>query len=438
MSQKSRRVMTAALPLSLAAALALTGCGASGSSVEGSPDSGDLNVQVYGDWPFVQAAADSFMKEHPDAKIKVGGITNEQMRESGGRLFTSSDAPDVVSYTLQDAYMEDWIAAGALQPLDDVWKENDLESVVSGTTVDLATASDGKKYSVPVALTLLPYVYMDTEQWASFGGAAPDPETHTFASVDEFSDSLQAAKDAGLTPLSVPGNPFVEYLFGSLLQTSCGTDLYTEISTNWQKGGEKSAEYTDPCVVNALEQLGEWGEKGYFAQGVDSLTFEQSQTLFDTQKSPTWIMGSWVPPVYEPEGFTWDWALFPSLGDEPTAHGVSLDSFLVPQGAKNPELAKSFISYLTSKAVVEDGMNKVPAREDVDLSKVIESPILTSIVEQYQTAPQAPGWFTMLPASVEQEFSESVVSGVMSGRVSAKDAAAALQDAASTYREQHS
>lgn len=436
MHQTTRRIAGAVLPLSLVAALTLAGC-SGGASTEGGPDSGDLNVQVYGDWPFVQAAAEEFMKEHPDANIRVGGITNEQMRESGGRLFTSSDAPDVVSYTLQDAYMEDWIAAGALQPLDDIWEEGELESVVGETTVELATASDGKKYSVPVALTLLPYVYMNTEQWAEIGGAAPDPETGAFGSLEEFSDSLQSAKDAGFTPLSVPGNPFVEYLFGSLLQSSCGTELYTEISLNWQQGNEGDAEYTEQCVVDALGVLGDWSEKGYFAQGLESLTFEQSQTLFDTQKSPTWIMGSWVPPVYEPEGFTWNWALFPSLGDEPTAHGVSLDSFMVPQGAKNPELAKSFISYLTSKAVVENGMNKVPAREDVDLSKVVESPILTDVVENFQNAPQAPGWFTMLPAAVEQEFSESVVSGSMSGRLTAEEAAQALQDAATAYREQH-
>lgn len=431
----SNRAWTA-VPVAALTVLALTSC-AGGTATEGGEFTGDLNVQVYGDWPFVQKAAEAFMDEHPDANIKVGGITNEQMRAGGGRLFTSDEAPDIVSYTLQSAYMEDWIAAGALLPLDDVWEDSDLASAVSQTTVDLATASDGNKYAVPLGLTLLPYVYYDTEQWAEIGGVAPDSTAHTFASVEEFTASLQKAKDAGLTALSVPGNPFTEYLFGSLFQSSCGTDLYTEISLNWQQGNDGDAQYTEQCVVDALQQLSDWAADGYFAQGLDSLTFEQSQTLFDSQKAPTWIMGSWVPPVYEPTDFTWDWALFPSLGDEPTAHGVSLDSFLVPAGAKNPELAKSFIEFMVSKEQIENGMGRVPAREDVDLSKVIESPLLTSIVETLVDSPQAPGWFTMLPASVEQEFSQAVVSGAMTGSVSPADAAAALQAAADEYREQH-
>ena len=55
------------------ASLALAACGGSssggGGQSGGDPFSGDLKVQVYGDWPFVKQNAEAFMKAHPGAKI---------------------------------------------------------------------------------------------------------------------------------------------------------------------------------------------------------------------------------------------------------------------------------------------------------------------------------------------------------------------------------
>ncbi|MFE4545465.1 MULTISPECIES: ABC transporter substrate-binding protein [unclassified Arthrobacter] len=381
--------------------------------------------------------AEEFMKLHPQAKINVGGITNEDLRQSGGRLFTSSDAPDLVSYTLQSAIMEDWIQAGALQPLDDVWEKDKISSTVSETANKLATASDGKKYSVPLGLTLLPYVFYNKDVWAKAGATPPDPKTHVFKSLDEFNKSLAAVKAAGYTPFSVPGVPFAEYMFSSPFSSSCGSELYQKISNNWKADGDSAPKYTEPCAVKAIQQMVDWNKAGYFPSGLEGMSFEQSQTLFDTQKAGSWIMGSWVPPVYEPKNFKWDWALFPSLGSEPSAAGVSLDSFLVPAGAKNPELAKSFISYMIQKDTLEKGMGRVPAREDVDLTKVMTSKTEISLTEALKTGAQTAAWFSIIPASIEQAFAQHVVSGAMAGSLTAEQAAQKLQDAADKYRETH-
>ena len=420
------------------AGLALAGCsgGGGGGNQGGNPLAGDLKVQVYGDWPFVKKNAEAFMKEHPDAKITVGGITNDDMRQSGGRLFTSNDAPDLVSYTLQPSLMEEWISAGALQPLDDVWDKAGIAGTVSKTTADIATASDGKKYSAPLGLTQTPYIFYNKEAWTAAGAKLPDPKTHQFASAEEFTSNLKLLKDAGKVPLSIPGS-FIEYMFNAPFQSSCGAQKYEEIAKNWQPGGESKAKYTEPCAVKAIDQLVSWGKAGYFAPGLDSMTFEQSQTLFDTQKAASWIMGSWVPPVYEPKSFTWDWAMLPSLGTEPTAHGIGVDSFLVPAQAKNPELAKSFIEYMIEKGTLENGMGRIPARTDTDLSKVMKSKVEISLADAAAKGPQVPYWSTTATVSQEQAFAQFVVSGAMTGSMSAQEAAQKLQDTADQYREQH-
>ncbi len=416
--------------------MVLAGCGTPAGG-EGSGDgfSGDLNVQVYGDWPFVQRNAEAFMELHPDANITVGGITNDDLRQSGGRLFTSSDSPDVVSYTLQPSLMEEWIGAGALLPLDDVWEASQIEETVSETTIEIATASDGSKYSVPLGLTQTPYLLYNADAWEAAGATLPDETTHTFSSVEEFNSSLDALASAGQIPLSIPGS-FIEYMFNAPFASSCGAELYEEIATNWRPGGEEAATYSEPCAVAAIQQLVEWSEAGYFAPGLDSLTFEQSQTLFDTEEAASWIMGSWVPPVYEPSEFEWDWALLPSLGEEPTAHGIGLDSFLVPSGAKNPALAKEFIAFMIESEVIEDGMGRIPAREDVDLEQVIESDLEISLADAAAEGDKVPYWSTTATISQEQAFAQYVVAGAMAGTLTAEEAAEQLQAAADEYREQ--
>jgi len=422
------------------ASLALAACGGSssggGGQSGGDPFSGELKVQVYGDWPFVKQNAEAFMKAHPGAKIDVGGITNDDLRQSGGRLFTCDDGPDVVSYTLQPSLMEEWISADALTPLDDVWDKDGIAKTVSETTARIATAADGKKYSVPLGLTQTPYLFYNKDAWAAAGATPPDPNTHQFASVEQFNSAMDALKKAGKVPLSIPGS-FIEYMFNAPFQTSCGSAKYQEIATNWKPGGESAAKFTDPCAVKAIDQVSTWAKAGYFAPGLESMTFEQSQTLFDTQKAGSWIMGSWVPPVYEPKDFKWDWAMLPSLGTEPTAHGIGVDSFLVPARAKNPPLAKSFISYMIQKDTLESGMGRIPARTDTDLSKVIKSQLEISLADAAAKGTQVPYWSTTATVSQEQAFAQNVVAGAMTGKISAQDAAQKLQDAGDQYRQQH-
>ena len=420
-----------------AAGLGLAGCsGGASAQQNGGEFSGELKVQAYGDWPFVKQNAEAFTKEHPEAKITVGGITNDDLRQSGGRLFTSNDAPDVVSYTLQPSLMEEWIAAGALQPLDDVWEKAGLDKTVSETTASIATAADGKKYSVPLGLTQTPYLFYNKEAWTAAGAKLPNAKTHEFASVEEFNSNMELLKKAGKVPLSIPGS-FIEYTFNAPFQSSCGAKVYEEIAKNWKPEGESAKKYTEPCAVQAIDQLVAWAKAGYFAPGLESMTFEQSQTLFDTQKASSWIMGSWVPVVYEPKNFNWDWAMLPSVGAEPIAHGVGVDSFLLPAQAKNPQLAKSFIEFMVQKATLEDGMGKIPARTDVDLNKVIKSDVEVSLAGAANSGPQVPYWSTTATVSQEQAFSQYVVAGAMAGKMTAEEAAQKLQDAADQYRQQH-
>jgi ABC-type glycerol-3-phosphate transport system substrate-binding protein len=109
----------------------------------------------------------------------------------------------------------------------------------------------------------------------------------------------------------------------------------------------------------------------------------------------------------------------------------------VPARAKNPPLAKSFISYMIQKDTLESGMGRIPARTDTDLSKVIKSQLEISLADAAAKGTQVPYWSTTATVSQEQAFAQNVVAGAMTGKISAQDAAQKLQDAGDQYRQQH-
>ncbi|MEO5314681.1 ABC transporter substrate-binding protein [Pseudarthrobacter sp. CC12] len=430
LNTKTRTKLGAALLVSL---IGLSACsGNTGGTKEGGEFSGDLSVRVYGDWPFVKKYAEAFMKEHPEAKIDVGGIDNNELRNNGGRLFTSDEAPDVVSFTLYTELVDRWVKAGAVLPLDDVWEKDGLAAVHDKTTAEVATASDGKKYAVPLGLTVLPQLFYNKSAFDKAGVSVP--KDRTFASQTDFLQAMDKVKAAGYVPPVAATGALPDLPWSHLLPSSCGTETYLKMSGNWKKDAQNAPKYTDPCSIRALEALKEWSDK-LFPEGYSSVTYDQASALFDTQKSAAWLQGSWAPPVAKP-GFDWDFALLPPVGESSkVAMPIGLDSFMVPAKAHNPQLAKSFISYMVQKSTLETGMDRVPARTDLDLSKVISSPLEANIAAELKNHELIPAWFSLVPNELIEPMTSAVGNGLLAGKMTAQQAGQALQDAADRYRQ---
>nr|WP_300148225.1 extracellular solute-binding protein [Propionicimonas sp.] len=428
----------ALLSVALAAGLALGGCSAAGSSPSvtssssGSEVSGNLDVRVYADWPFVKANAEAFMKEHQDAHITVGAIDNDTLRQSGGRMFTSNDAPDVVSYTVAQDLFGQWTKANALQPVDDVWKAGGLDAVTSDSVSTLVTAADGQKYAVPLGLTIAPVLFYNKALWEKAGATAPG-SNHQFASLDEFNQALAKVKASGATPMAVTGGTLSQLIFNSTFASSCGAS-YDSIVENYKQGNNGS--YSDPCIVKALSTFQDWIKNGYIEEGMPSQTQQTTQALFENGKAGSWVQGSWTPPVFEPS-FEYDWALLPSLGSDQSPIAVAPDSFLIPAKAKNPTLAKAFIQYMVSKSTLEAGMGRVPAQSGLDMTKVTKGNAIEASLSDAATSSSSNViaiWDTVAPATVLTALQSDVVPGLVNGSMTPEQAAAHLQSTLEQYK----
>jgi ABC-type glycerol-3-phosphate transport system substrate-binding protein len=429
--------------MALAGAATLTLATLAGCSPSAAPppsgDSGELSgtvdVRAYGDWYFVKDFADLFMKEHPGVTIEVGGITNDELRQSGGRLFLSEESPDLVTATVAGELLQRWVDAGALQPVDGAWSGSGLERAVAPAIVQAATAADGKKYAAPIGLTILPQLFYNVDAYQAAGFDTANGG-HDFASAAQFTSVNKALQSAGFEPPIAYDGASLEGPWTHFMPASCGEETYLAISGNWKKDGDTSATYTNPCVVKALTELKSWSDSGFIQEGFRVVTYDQSKALFDTGKSAAWLQGSWAPPGYTPP-FDWNWTFFPPVdgGMSQAPVPIAVDSFLVPAKAKNSAAAQKFVEFMLSKSTLETGMGKVPARTDVELSKVITDPLTLSLAETIQDRQLIQSWVSLVPAELRDSLNLIVGDQLMAeGSLTPEQAAAALQQAAEGLR----
>lgn len=444
-----RRRLAAAIGTGAALALALGACSGTPAETQGTPSgspatsqtggsddglAGEIEVRVYADWEFVQTYADQFMAANPDVKINVTGLDSDWLREQAGRVFLSSESPDVISWTLSAELYDAWAAAGALLEMQDVWDAAGLTGNVPDSAVANSQTSDGGLFAAPLGLTITPLMYLNTQKLPA-EVAATISETHEFASIDEFHSVMDHLLAQGDEPAISTSGQIADIFFSWTLLNTCGADVYNAMSLNWKPGGESAPKYTDACGVEAIRILQEWVEKGYFPQGLPAINQEQSQALFETERSGAWLQGSWSAASAKPP-FDWTWTTLPSLEAGRTeAFMGGLDSFLIPSGTEAPDVAKAFVAYMLSKETLEGGMGRVPIRTDLDLEKVIpDAPLSREIANAVAGRDQIAGWSHLVPVPVLNAYSQTVVEGVMLGQGSAEDAAATIQRAADQFR----
>jgi raffinose/stachyose/melibiose transport system substrate-binding protein len=414
-----------------ALALPIAAC-AQGSADAGGSES--LDVRVYGDWLFVADYAEAFKKANPDldVDIEVGVIDGAQMREQGGRLFESSDAPDLVSFTMESALLEDWTQAGVLTEVGDVWENQGLDAVLPDGVAASTKASEGPQYVIPFGIAYAPQIYLNV------AGTPTDalPTDHMWEDQAQFLAALESVEAAGSAPALAHGGVMTPYMITPLLVSACGSDQYVAIAENWKTGGSPSWE--EPCVVDALEAMKQWS--AYTPEGAGELSWSAIESLFTSETSPMWANGSWGPPVYE-EAFEWDWANVPPLTrGEPQVMAAGVDTFLIPKGSKNPEVAKQFLEFMMDPANMEEiGLaGRTPVRNDVDLTKVVDDEIVLEISEAAlaENAEVIPWLIAFVPPQVLDQLQTAVSSQFFfSDQISAEEAAALLQAASERYLE---
>lgn len=379
---KTTRHIKSVLCVTTAAfALALSAGGASSQEL-----SGEITAVVHPDWDFFADAAEQFMAANPGTTINIEPVTGGNDYFPGlPRTLATNSAPDITVLQVGSAGVwEGVVESGVLMDISDVWDEAGLEKAYLPALVSTFTTEDGKHLAVNAGINWIGLVYYNKDMFAELGIEAP--EAGRVASDEEWLAMTKALADAGKTPLAMPVSGFrsTGWFTHQAMTSNCGTDWMLAIQQAWHEGAKPEAFYTDDCAVEALERLvNNWNEAGVYGNSPQTVTREIGQTLFFTETAGMYISGSWeVAGIMASDlPFEAGWFLLPSMAAEETElQLLPIDGVGIAANSDNPDLAKAFLSYLSSVEFQSKmtAYSRTSGRTDVELDASAVPPLALS------------------------------------------------------------
>ena len=313
--------------------------------------SGEITVAVHPDWEFFKEAADRYMAANPGTTITLEAITGgSDYFPTLPRVLATDEAPDITVLQVAQTW-DDLVASGTLQDLSEVWTRNGLEDVLLPSVAEAYTEADGLHRAVNVGLNWNTVVYYNKDMFADLGIEFDGGRVASMAEFYEITDALEAA---GKVPfaMAVSGYPGARWTLYMYATSNCGSDWMLDLQEGWRPGSTPQAKWTDPCAVEAINQLVEWNTRGIFGDSPATVTREIAETLVFSEEAGMFISGSWeVGPITRADlPFEMGWLLLPASDGAVEPNGFALaanDGLGVAANSDNPELAKDFLAYVT-------------------------------------------------------------------------------------------
>lgn len=294
---------------------------------------------------FWQSVADEFTKTHPNVKVEISALQNEDLRTRLTTALQSNNPPDLYQQW-GGGELSTQVEAGRVMDITDKVSEEakSMGGAVNGWQVD------GKTYGLPFSLGVVGFWY-NKDFFAKAGITTPP------ATLDEWIADIAKLKAAGIQPVSVGAAdkwPAAHYWYYTATR-ECTKETLAKAQSTF--------DFSDACWLRAGQALQKIiavdpFNKGYLAtaaqQGAGS-----SAGLLANGKVAMELMGHWNPSVMN--GLTPDqkglgdklgWFPFPSLPDgqgDPAAAMGGGDGFSCSRNA--PAECVDLLKYIASKDV---------------------------------------------------------------------------------------
>jgi raffinose/stachyose/melibiose transport system substrate-binding protein len=337
-----------------ATALVLSGCGSSG----GSSDSDSVSTKVDGKgrtltlWHYESdtsamgvawnAAIKEFEKE-TGAKVAFEPKAFEQIRTTASQVLNSDEAPDVMEYNKGNATAGLLASQGLLTDLDKAveaygWKDKLAESLQTTARYDdKGVMGSGSFYGIPNYGEYVQFFY-NKDMFDKYGIAVP-------TSIDQLEQAMQKFTDAGVTPLAESA---AEYPLGQLWYQLALSKADRDWVTAYQTYTDK-VDFSGPEISYATQTIKDWEDKGFISKDATGMKAEDAGVSFINAHAPIFFSGSWWYGRFIDEAkFNWGTFLFPGATMSP---GSSGNIWVVPEKAKNKDLAYKFIDITMSSAI---------------------------------------------------------------------------------------
>ncbi|MBU9736796.1 extracellular solute-binding protein [Diplocloster agilis] len=356
----------------------------------GDPDKAIMNYAVD---QFNQNSSSGYQTE-------VVAVQNDNYKEKLIIAMSSGECPDMyTSWT--GGPMIEYIESGFAQPLDDLFYKSDLPNRLTEGSIAQGTYN-GHIYAIPVNNVSVTGIFYNKEIFDKYNLQVPE----TIGQLESVCDTLLGN---GITPFALAnqekwtGSQYFMYLatrYG-------GLDAFTSAA-------DGTGSFEDECFIKAGETIKNWVKKGYFPEGVNSLSWNDgmAKQLFYQENAAMMLTGSGMSSVFmnDSEEFFNKLGWFPF----PVAEGVDTDPTLMIgtmgdqfisfncTGEKLEAAFECVTNYSTPEGaqfMVDKG--KIPPVKGIE--EKVSNPLLKTVIEYANKASNVQLYYDQyLPPAVAQ------------------------------------
>lgn len=305
------------------------------------------------------AIIDLFEEQHPDVEVVnaavAGGAGSNAQAVLASRM-QGNDPPGTFQIHGGAALNTGWVAADRMEPVTDIYEEEDWMDKFPEDLIDLVT-TDGEIYSVPMNIHRSNVMFYNTAVFEEHGIEAP-------ATFDEFYEAADELQEAGVVPLALGDRESWTslHLLETIMLGELGPDGYNDLWTG--DLAFDSPEFEE--VINHFDRMLEYINDDHAARN-----WQDAAQMVAEGDAAMNIMGDWAAGYFATDlsltpNEDFGWAATP---DTDGLFMIVTDNFGLPQDVENPETVKDFLRFIGS-VEAQDTFNplkgSIPARVDSD------------------------------------------------------------------------
>jgi raffinose/stachyose/melibiose transport system substrate-binding protein len=363
--------------------------------------------------------ANDFTKES-DVTVDIKTLPFDTMRTVLQTQLRSGEGPDVINWGSGPGFGGALAEAGMLLDLSDAYEENDWE------VYDFAkeTVTQGEVvYGVPGELETIG-VFYNKDKFEELGLDEPQ-------NLADLEAAAAAATDEGMIGMAAPDKEGWEggHYLSMALASEAGPDEMLSIIN-----GEES--WDSPPVVSAFDLWKTYNDEGYLTESPTSVDYDTGIAQFwsgDALMLPT---GSWlVGELDDNAKFDVGYIPFPGPDDAGTFTAGLGSGPMVSATSSHQDAAVEFVDFLASPehgAWTVENLHTIPPvpvdTADLDVSPLFAE-VLATTAELAETGSFGRNIDVLVSDAVNKAMYDGM-QGVLTGQMTAEEAAAGMADAA--------
>jgi raffinose/stachyose/melibiose transport system substrate-binding protein len=348
------------------------------------------------------AAMQQFEETHPGVTVEFENRGFEEIRQTAPMILNSDEVPDVMEYNKGNATAGFLSQQGLLTDLTDVAVERGWDQILSPglqttSRYENGVMGSGAWYGVTNYGEFV-MIYYNKDMFAEYGVEVP-------TTLDEFEAVMDVFVQAGIIPMALGATEYpAQHVFYELVLSQADRDfidafeLYTA-----------DVDFHGPEFTYGAQKIVDWVDKGYIDSNATGMAAEDMGVAFMNGEYPIMMSGSWWYGRLMNEITDFEWSTFLMPGNTFNA-GSGGNLWIVPQNAKNKELAYDFIDITLSPEIqsILGNAGGIPVNADLDQ---IEDPMVKELIANFNAIIEADG-FAFYPDWPAPGYYDILVSGV--------------------------